>query len=127
MRGQRRKGAGRAGWLVFVRQQERGHAPVALGDYPKRVLPEAFARLPGVYGIGGKDAPSAGEGLVVCLLVLRADISPIAGQMADEAFLHVNVGTGFESAGRGDKQAKLKARFVTVRAGDAVHVGFSFV
>ena len=30
---------------VFVGQEERGHAPVGLGDDPERIVAEAFARL----------------------------------------------------------------------------------
>lgn len=37
---------------VFIGQEQRGHAAVALGDDPKRILAEAFARLPEIDRMG---------------------------------------------------------------------------
>src|SRR5580704_10805474 len=95
--------------LIVPRQQERRHAPVALGDDPEGIHPEALARLRGVDGVSREDTTAVVNGPVVGVPILAADMTPIARRVPREIALALLMGRGCQSARRGDDLAKVEA------------------
>jgi len=76
---------GRGAGSIFVRQEERGYAPVGLGDDPEAVIAVAFRGLGGINRVGRKDTKALMGGLVVRGGILGANNAPIAAKMTAKA------------------------------------------
>lgn len=80
------KGAGRdrLPWLrlVLVRQQERRHAAVSLGDDPEAVLAMTLGGLRRIDSVGRQDAVAEEQSLEVAGPIVITDVAPITADVA---------------------------------------------
>ena len=99
---------------VVLRQEERRHAAVALGDDPEGVVAEAFGRFGRIDRIGREDTLASFDRVVVNGAIVGTYASLIAGQVPPQAVEPVFVARDRQRGRGGDDLAKIEERRVSL-------------
>lgn len=93
-----------------MRQKQRRHAAVGIGDDPQAVVAIPVARLGGVDGVRRQDAASVEERREVGSPVIGANGAPVPPPVAAQTIKPLRMCGAGHGAGRGNNPAKLEQR-----------------